>query len=155
MSGVTRDRQYGKTTWNGKTFNLVDTGGYIGDSEDTFAAAIREQVSIAIDQAEIILLMVDVATGITDLDEQVADMLHRSKKKVLLVVNKVDNHDRQLDAHEFWTLGFETMHPVSSVTGSGTGDLLDSVVELLPEVEEVEDDRPKIAIIGRPNAGKS
>lgn len=155
VSGVTRDRQYGKTTWNGKTFNLVDTGGYIGDSEDTFAAAIREQVSIAIDQAEIILLMVDVATGITDLDEQVADMLHRSKKKVLLVVNKVDNHDRQLDAHEFWTLGFETMHPVSSVTGSGTGDLLDRVVELLPEVEEVEDDRPKIAIIGRPNAGKS
>ena len=106
-----------------------------------------KQVSIAIDQAEIILLMVDVATGITDLDEQVADM-STAQEKVLLVVNKVDNHDRQLDAHEFWTLGFETMHPVSSVTGSGTGDLLDSVVELLPEVEEVEDDRPKIAIIG-------
>lgn len=155
VSGVTRDRQYGTVEWNGRSFTLIDTGGFIGDSEDAFASAIRSQVHIAMDEAEVILFMVDVATGITDLDEQVSEMLHRSGKKVLLVVNKVDNSARHLDAHEFWTLGYEEMFPVSSSSGSGTGDLLDEVIRLLPDAEVFEEDLPKFAIIGRPNAGKS
>lgn len=154
-SGVTRDRQYGKVEWNGRSFTIVDTGGFIGDSEDAFASAIRNQVHIAIEQADVIVLMVDVATGITDLDNQVSEMLHRSKKEVLVVVNKVDNNARQLDAHEFWTLGHEKMFPISSNSGSGTGDLLDEIVNLLPEEEVFEDDLPKFTIIGRPNVGKS
>ncbi len=155
VSGVTRDRQYGTVEWNGRSFTLIDTGGFIGDSGDAFAAAIRSQVHIAIDEAEVIIFMVDVATGITDLDDQVSEMLHRSGKKVLLVVNKVDNSARHLDAHEFWTLGYEEMFPVSSSSGSGTGDLLDEVIRLLPDAEVFEEDLPKFAIIGRPNAGKS
>jgi len=154
-SGVTRDRQYGTTEWNGRSFTVVDTGGFIGDSEDEFAAAIRGQVHIAIEEAQVVIFMVDVTTGVTDLDESMAELLHRSKKEVLLVVNKVDNSARHLDSHEFWSLGFDEMYPVSSNSGSGTGDLLDKVVELLPEVEEIEDDLPKFVIIGRPNAGKS
>jgi len=155
VSGVTRDRMYGSSDWNGQKFMLVDTGGFIGDSEDEFAAAIREQVHVAIDEAEVVIFMVDVATGITDLDEKVAELLHRSKKPVLLVVNKVDNSARQLDAHEFWSLGFEKMFPVSSNSGSGTGDLLDEVVRLLPKTDMVDDELPKFVIVGRPNAGKS
>jgi GTP-binding protein len=154
-SGVTRDRQYGTTEWNGRSFTVVDTGGFIGDSEDEFAAAIRGQVHIAIEEAQVVIFMVDVATGVTDLDESMAEMLHRAKKEVLLVVNKVDNSARHLDSHEFWSLGFDEIYPVSSNSGSGTGDLLDKVVELLPEVEEIEDDLPKFVIVGRPNAGKS
>lgn len=155
VSGVTRDRQYGTTEWNGHKFTAVDTGGFIGDSEDLFASAIRRQVHIAIDEAEVIVFIVDVATGVTDLDEQVAELLHRSGKKILLVVNKADNAERHMDAHEFWSLGFEEMFPISSTSGSGTGDLLDAVVDRLPKEKLIEDDLPRFAIIGRPNAGKS
>jgi len=156
VSGVTRDRQYGVGDWSGRRFTVVDTGGFIGDGEDVFAAAIRSQVKIALDEAEVVLFMVDATTGITDLDTQVAEMLRRSKKKnILLVVNKVDNHERQMDAQEFWALGFEEMFCLASISGSGTGDLLDKVVELLPEEAPEETDLPKITIVGRPNAGKS
>ena len=155
VSGVTRDRQYGTTEWNGKRFMLVDTGGFIGDSEDEFAAAIRTQVHTAIEEANLVLFLVDVGTGVTDLDEFMADILHRSSKPVLLVVNKVDNNKRHLDAHEFWALGFEQLFPISSTSGSGTGDLLDEVVRLLPEASVEEEDLPKLVIVGRPNAGKS
>lgn len=155
VSGVTRDRQYGASEWNGQSFMMVDTGGFIGDSEDDFAAAIRGQVHMAIEEANLVLFLVDVSTGVTDLDEHLAEILHRSKKKVLLVVNKVDNSARHLEAHEFWSLGFEQMFPISANSGSGTGDLLDEVVKLLPDNELVEDDLPKFVIVGRPNAGKS
>ncbi len=155
VSGVTRDRQYGTTEWNGKTFNLVDTGGFIGDADDVFAAAIRNQVRIAIEEAQVIVFMVDVETGITDLDQQVARILHESKKTVKLVVNKVDNAERQLMAHEFWSLGFENLFMVSSTSGSGTGDLLDAIVQEIPGIQEEENPLPRIAIVGRPNAGKS
>lgn len=155
VSGVTRDRQYGYTDWNGKRFMLVDTGGFIGDSEDEFAAAIRTQVHTAIEECELVLFIVDVDTGITDLDEYLAQILHRSKKPVLLVVNKVDNNSRQLDVHEFWALGFDQLFPVSATSGSGTGDLLDEVVQRLPEESVEEEDLPKLVIVGRPNAGKS
>ncbi len=155
VSGVTRDRQYGSSEWNGQSFMLVDTGGFIGDSEDDFAAAIRGQVHMAIEEANLILFLVDVSTGVTDLDEHLAEILHRSGKKILLVVNKVDNSARHLDAHEFWSLGFEQLFPVSSNSGSGTGDLLDEVVNSLPKNDLIEDDLPKFVIVGRPNAGKS
>lgn len=155
VSGVTRDRQYGSSEWNGKRFMLVDTGGFIGDSEDEFAAAIRTQVHTAIEESSLVVFVVDVQTGITDLDEFLAELLHRSPKPVLLVVNKVDNNSLHLDAHEFWSLGFEQMFPISATSGSGTGDLLDEVVRLLPDELEEEEDLPKLVIVGRPNAGKS
>ncbi|MCH2042941.1 MAG: ribosome biogenesis GTPase Der [Saprospiraceae bacterium] len=155
VSGVTRDRQYGVCDWNGKQFTIIDTGGFIGDSEDVFAAAIRSQVHIAIEEAAVVLFMVDTMTGITDLDMQVAQLLRKSPKEVLLVANKVDNHERMMEAQEFWSLGFEELHCVSSVSGSGTGDLLDIIVNKLPEDTVEEEDIPKFAIIGRPNAGKS
>jgi len=155
VSGVTRDRQYGKVEWIGKKFTLVDTGGFVDDATDIFAPVIRKQVYLAIDEADVILFMVDVATGVTDLDEQVAEILHKTDKKVLLVVNKVDNSDRYLQAHEFWALGFDNMFPIASTSGSGTGDLLDQVVESIPEKEELDEEIPKFSIIGRPNAGKS
>ena len=157
QSGVTRDRHYGQSEWNGKEFTVIDTGGYVHNSEDIFEAAIREQVEIAIDEADILLFMVDVATGITDLDMTMTQMLRGSKKPVLLVVNKVDNQNRALEANEFYSLGLGDIHLVSSVSGSGTGDLLDEVANLLPEIREEEDEEgiPKYAIVGRPNAGKS
>lgn len=156
FSGVTRDRQYGVAEWCGKRFTVVDTGGFIGDSEDVFAAAIRSQVKVALDEAQVVLFMVDATTGITDLDTQVAEMLRRSKKQnVILVVNKVDNHRLQMDAQEFWALGIEKMHCVASISGSGTGDLLDDVAALLPEEAPEPPALPKITIVGRPNAGKS
>lgn len=155
-SGVTRDRQYGTTIWNGKTLTVVDTGGFIRNSEDVFEAAIREQVRIAIEEAQVIIFMVDVTTGLTDLDEEVADMLRRTDKAVLLVVNKVDNHQRMYEANEFWSLGFEETYFLSSLTGSGTGDMLDAITEKLPQEEEEEDDNlPRFAIVGQPNVGKS
>lgn len=154
-SGVTRDRQYGSCEWNGKVFTVVDTGGFVHGSEDVFEAAIRSQVQIAIDEASLILFMVDTTTGITDLDEEVAEMLRRTTKDVLLVVNKVDNFDRMMAANEFWSLGFEDVYFLSSMTGSGTGDLLDAVTERLPEEEEEEADLPHFAIVGQPNVGKS
>lgn len=155
QSGVTRDRQYGQSIWNGKEFAVVDTGGFVRNSDDVFEAAIRDQVEIAIDEASVIIFMVDVATGLTDLDDQVAKMLRRAKKPVILAVNKVDNHARLLAANEFWSLGFEETHFLSSTTGSGTGDLLDVVVEHVQVHEEEVSTIPQIAVVGQPNAGKS
>ncbi|MDD2792070.1 MAG: ribosome biogenesis GTPase Der [Sediminibacterium sp.] len=159
ISGVTRDRQYGVADWNGKTFNLIDTGGFVPQSEDIFETEIRKQVKIAIDEANAIIFMVDVATGITDLDEAMADLLRRSSKPVYVVVNKVDNGTRELEATEFYSLGFEHTFFISSISGSGTGDLLDAVVApIKPEDAEDtvrENTLPKFAIIGQPNVGKS
>lgn len=154
-SGVTRDRQYGASFWNGKHFTVIDTGGFVQNSEDVFEAAIRSQVRIAIEEASLLIFMVDVTTGITDLDEQVAELLRKSDKEVILAVNKVDNHQRQLEANEFWSLGFEETYFLSSVTGSGTGELLDALTEKIEEEEEIQSDIPKIAILGQPNVGKS
>lgn len=156
--GVTRDRQYGVADWNGKTFNVIDTGGFVPDSEDVFEREIRKQVQIAIDEASAIIFMVDVTTGITSLDDDMADLLRRTTKPVFLVVNKVDNNERQLAATEFYSLGFNNVFFVSSISGSGTGDLLDAISELVPvEIEEEQegDPLPKFAIIGQPNVGKS
>ncbi len=155
VSGVTRDRTYGSSFWNGKTFNVIDTGGFVRDSTDVFEVAIRSQVEIAIDESSVIIFMVDVTTGVTDLDEQVARMLRKSKKPVFLVVNKVDNHQRQLEANEFYSLGFDRTFFLSSITGSGTGELLDDIAELLEDQEEEKSELPRLAIVGQPNAGKS
>ncbi|MEK7253391.1 MAG: ribosome biogenesis GTPase Der [Bacteroidota bacterium] len=154
-SGVTRDRQYGTCEWNGKIFTVVDTGGFVASSDDVFESAIRSQVKIAVQEADVILFMVDVTTGITDLDEDVGKLLRRSDKPVLLAVNKVDNQARYLDANEFYSLGFEENHFLSSMTGSGTGELLDAVAEHISEEKEDESDLPKFAIVGQPNVGKS
>ncbi|MEE9373270.1 MAG: ribosome biogenesis GTPase Der [Saprospiraceae bacterium] len=156
-SGVTRDRIYGESVWNGKEITVVDTGGFVRDSHDVFEAAIRDQVQIAIEEADVILFMTDVTTGITYLDDHIADLLRKSNKPVVVCVNKVDNHSRQLSANEFWGLGFDNTFFVSSISGSGTGDLLDAVVDLLPEreVKEEESELPRIAVVGQPNVGKS
>ncbi len=159
ISGVTRDRQYGVTEWNGKSFNLVDTGGFVPDSSDMFETEIRKQVRIAMEEANAIIFMVDVATGITDLDDAMADMLRRTPKPVYVVVNKVDNGTRELEATEFYGMGFEHNFFVSSISGSGTGDLMDAITaEIKSDDAEVEisgSDIPKFAIIGQPNVGKS
>lgn len=159
VSGVTRDRQYGVAEWNGRTFNIIDTGGFVAGSTDIFESEIRKQVHIAIDEANAILFMCDAATGITALDEAVADILRQSKKPVFLVVNKVDNPERMLDATEFYSMGFERIHFLSSISGSGTGELLDELVKLMPDKDESEEaeknELPKFAIIGQPNVGKS
>jgi GTPase len=157
VSGVTRDRQYGVADWNGKSFNVIDTGGFVPDSADVFEREIRKQVVIAIEEAHAIIFMVDVATGITNLDDAMAKLLRRTTKPVFLLVNKVDNHERMLEANEFYSLGFEKVFFVSSMTGSGTGELLDDLVELIKEddVKEDENPIPKFAIIGQPNVGKS
>ena len=155
VSGVTRDRHYGTCNWNGKNFTVVDTGGFVQHSDDIFEKAIRSQVEIAIEEAQVLIFMVDVTTGITDLDEQIAKMLRRSKKDVLLAVNKTENHQRMLEANEFWSLGFEDTFFLSSLTGSGTGDLLDAVAERINSDEEEESKLPKFAIVGQPNVGKS
>jgi len=156
-SGVTRDRQYGIADWNGKTFNLIDTGGFVPDSEDIFEREIRKQVMIALEEANAIVFMVDVASGITNLDEAMADVLRRTTKPIFLVVNKVDNHERLLEASEFYSLGLENIYFLSSVSGSGTGELLDALVQQIPDDQLVEEgtELPKIAIIGQPNVGKS
>ncbi|MBD0276826.1 MAG: ribosome biogenesis GTPase Der [Flavisolibacter sp.] len=157
--GVTRDRQYGIAEWNGKSFNVIDTGGFVPDSEDIFEREIRKQVLIAVEEASAIIFMVDVTTGITDLDDAIADLLRRSVKPVFLVVNKVDNQERMLDANEFYSLGFEQTFFLSSISGSGTGELLDALTDLITEddVAQSEEERalPKFAIIGQPNVGKS
>jgi GTP-binding protein len=155
---VTRDRIYNTTDWNGKPFTVIDTGGFVSDSNDVFESAIRTQVEIAVDEADVIIFMVDVMTGITDLDETVAKMLRKTKKNVILVVNKVDNFERMISANEFWSLGFEETFFVSSVNGSGTGEMLDAISEKLPDdiiEEQIDPEIPKIAIIGQPNVGKS
>lgn len=155
--GVTRDRNYGKSIWNGKEFSVIDTGGYVSGSEDIFEGEIRRQVNLAIGEADLILFLVDVEMGVTDLDMEVNNLLRKSKKPYMTVVNKVDNHKRALDANEFYNMGVEEIFCVSSINGLGTGDLLDEVVKHFPEpVEEVEEGHiPVIAIVGRPNVGKS
>lgn len=155
ISGVTRDRNYGMCTWNGKSFTVIDTGGFVYGSDDVFEAAIRSQVNVAIEEASAIIFMTDTSTGITDLDEEVAKMLRKTEKPVFLAVNKVDNYNRQLAANEFWSLGFEQTFFLSSMTGSGTGELLDAVTEMLSEEPEELPDIPKMAILGQPNVGKS
>ena len=156
ISGVTRDRNYGLSTWNGITFSVIDTGGYVKNSEDIFEEEINKQVLFAIDEADIILFMVDVACGIHELDSSVADLLRKTGKKVILVVNKVDNSERLFDATEFYKLGLGDYFPLSSINGSGTGELLDSVVKNLPEQPaEIIPEIPRVAIVGRPNVGKS
>ena len=157
LSGVTRDRQYGIADWNGKTFNVIDTGGFVPDSEDVFEREIRKQVAIAVEESNAIIFMADAATGITDLDDSMADILRRGEKPVFLVVNKVDNNERLLEAAEFYRLGFDNIYFVSSITGSGTGELLDAISELIKEetVGEETEGLPRFAIIGQPNVGKS
>ncbi|MDE3124430.1 MAG: ribosome biogenesis GTPase Der [Bacteroidota bacterium] len=159
ISGVTRDRQYGISEWAGKTFNVIDTGGFVPDSQDVFEKEIRKQVKIAINEADAIIFMVDVAVGITDLDDAMAHLLRQAKKPVYLAVNKVDNGQRELDAAEFYSLGFDTIYTLSSISGTGTGELLDAIVANMPATEEIiettEKSIPKLAIIGQPNVGKS
>ncbi len=154
--GVTRDRVYGRAEWRGRGFSIVDTGGLVPDSEDRFEAAIREQAAIAIDEADLILFLVDVTTGITDLDQDIALLLRRSEKPVLVVANKADNEERRWQAADFWQLAVGDVHPVSSINGIGTGDLLDAIVDALPPAPPPADDtRLRVAVIGRPNVGKS
>lgn len=161
ISGVTRDRQYGVTEWNGKTFNVIDTGGFVPDTEDIFETEIRKQVRIAIDEANAIIFMVDAAVGLTDLDDAMADLLRRSTKPVFVAVNKVDNSTRALEGTEFYSMGFEHNFFISSISGSGTGEILDAITEQITdefirdEEKEEENAIPKIAIIGQPNVGKS
>ena len=156
-AGTTRDRQYGKAEWNGQEFSVIDTGGWVLHSEDIFEEEINKQVQIAIEEADLILFLVDIIQGITDMDEQIADMLRRSKKEMLLVSNKADNFEMHLQAAEFYSLGLGEPYPVSAINGSGTGDLLDVAVSKFKktETETVEEDIPKITVVGRPNAGKS
>ncbi len=154
-SGVTRDRNYGFGDWNGIEFSVIDTGGYVMDNEDEFNEEIRRQVELAVEEADVILFLVDVKEGITPMDEDVADLLRRCNKKVLLVVNKVDNIDRRNDVAEFYSLGLGELYEISSTNGSGTGDLLDAVVDgMTNDVEELPD-VPKLCVVGRPNVGKS
>jgi GTP-binding protein len=156
VSGVTRDRHYGKSDWNGKEFSLIDTGGYVVGSDDIFEAEIDKQVELAIDEADAIIFMVEVESGVTGMDEDVAQLLRKSKKPVFLAINKVDNSKRAQDAVEFYSLGFERFYTISSINGGGTGDLLDDLVKALPEaVETDEETLPRFAVVGRPNAGKS
>jgi GTP-binding protein len=156
VSGVTRDRHYGKSDWNGKEFSLIDTGGYVLGSDDVFEAEIDRQVELAIDEADAIIFMVDVETGVTGMDEDVANLLRKVNKPVFLAVNKVDNAKRAEDAVEFYNLGLGDYFTIASINGSGTGELLDALVEALPEKEDdQEDELPRFAVVGRPNAGKS
>ncbi|HMF71926.1 MAG TPA: ribosome biogenesis GTPase Der [Flavitalea sp.] len=159
FSGVTRDRHYGIADWNGKNFNIIDTGGFVARSEDIFEREIRKQVHIAVEEANAIVFMVDAATGITEMDSSMAEILRKSSKPVLVVVNKVDNHERLMEASEFYSLGFEHLYFVSSMSGSGTGELLDGLADLISE-EQSQDTLdlaalPKFAIMGQPNVGKS
>ncbi|MBU3821802.1 ribosome biogenesis GTPase Der [Flavobacteriaceae bacterium XHP0103] len=156
VSGVTRDRHYGKSEWNGREFSVIDTGGYVLGSDDIFEAEIDKQVELAIEEADAIIFMVDVETGVTGMDEDVAKLLRKVDKPVLLAVNKVDNAKRNEDAVEFYALGLGDYFTIASTNGSGTGELLDALVEALPEKETAEEDAlPRFAVVGRPNAGKS
>lgn len=158
QSGVTRDRNYGTVIWNGRTFTIIDTGGYVPESDDVFEAAIREQVHIAMEEADLLIFLVDGRAGLTSLDESFAEIIRKSPKKVILAVNKVDSTEHQQLVYDFYSLGLEELMPVSAMTGSGTGDLLDTIVEKLPEEKEEtldETNTIKLAIVGRPNVGKS
>ena len=156
VSGVTRDRHYGKTDWNGVSFSVIDTGGYLAGGDDSFEKEINKQVALAIDEADAIIFMVNVEEGLTGMDESVAELLRKCHKPILVAVNKVDSNNRRNDMHEFYALGFEHLYALSSVNGSGTGELLDDLVALLPVKEQQEEDTlPRFAVVGRPNAGKS
>ncbi|MCF3107846.1 ribosome biogenesis GTPase Der [Niabella sp. CC-SYL272] len=158
VSGVTRDRQYGISEWNGKTFNVIDTGGFVHGSDDVFEKEIAKQVLVAVEEANVILFMTDAATGITDLDDSMARVLRKSTKPVFLVINKVDNNERLLEASEFYSMGFEQVFFIAAASGSGTGELLDAVTDLMTEDSGIDEhiaDLPKFAIIGQPNVGKS
>lgn len=157
VSGVTRDRHYGKAEWGAVEFSLIDTGGYINGSDDIFEAEIRKQVQIAIDECSLLLFVVDVTAGITPFDKEVASLIRKSKKKVIIAANKVDNHQRAADAAEFYQFGLGEIYTISAATGSGTGDMLDAIIANLPKDEGAlnDVDIPKIAIVGRPNVGKS
>ena len=156
VSGVTRDRHYGKTDWNGISFSVIDTGGYLAGGDDSFEKEINKQVALAIDEADAIIFMVNVEEGLTGMDESVAELLRKCRKPILVAVNKVDSNNRRNDMHEFYALGFEHLYALSSVNGSGTGELLDDLVALLPVKEQQEEDTlPRFAVVGRPNAGKS
>lgn len=154
-SGVTRDRHYGKVSWNNKEFTVIDTGGYITNSDDVFEGAIKKQVDIAIQEADVLLFLVDVHSGITDLDEAMAQIIRKSNKEVMLVVNKIDNNNLHLDANVFYKLGLGEIYSIASASGHGTGDMLDALAEKLTDQVEEELDLPRIAIVGRPNVGKS
>ena len=157
-SGVTRDRHYGKAEWNGIEFSLIDTGGYVKGSDDIFEGAIRKQVVIALEEANAVIFVVDVETGITDLDESVAKLLRKTKKPTFVVVNKVDNSERINDTYEFYNFGLENVVNISAINGSGTGELLDGLTDALKELDkpiEIDADLPRIAIVGKPNVGKS
>jgi GTP-binding protein len=156
VSGVTRDRHYGKVLWNGVEFSVVDTGGFVEGSEDVFESEINRHVQLAISEADVIIFMVNVEDGIHELDRSVAGLLRKVQKKVITVVNKVDNNNRLLDASEFYGLGLGDYFPISSINGSGTGDLLDEIVKHLPDkAEEPQPEIPRVAVVGRPNVGKS
>ena len=155
-SGVTRDRQYGKSDWNGKSFSVIDTGGYVMGGDDEFEVEIRKQVQLAIEEADVILFLVDAREGLTPMDEDVANMLRKSKKRVMLVANKVDNAKELDNLSEFYILGLGDPYPIAGISGSGTGDLLDAVVEDFTEGDDDETEGlPRIAVVGRPNVGKS
>ena len=156
-AGTTRDRQYGRCLWCGKEFSLVDTGGWVRNSDDVFEEAICDQVTLALEEADVILFVVDAMNGLTDLDMEMASMLRRSKKPVLVVANKVDTYEMQYTTAEFYSLGLGDMHCISAANGSGTGDLLDEIIsKFTKEAEETpEDNIPRFAVVGRPNAGKS
>lgn len=155
--GVTRDRHYGESYWTHRDFNVIDTGGYLPDDPDVLVVGIREQVHIALEESDVVLFVVDVEHGINTLDYSVAQVLRQQKKPVLLVANKADNQARALNSSEFYELGFDEIFPISAITGSGTGELMDRIVELLPEEQEEPEDTgaPKLAFVGRPNVGKS
>lgn len=159
VSGVTRDRNYGKSEWNGREFSVIDTGGYIKGSDDVFEGEIRRQVALAIEEADVIIFIVDVEEGITPMDAEVAKLLHRETKPVFVAVNKVDSGKRMEDTYEFYNLGLGEIYPIAGMSGSGTGDLLDDVIKALPEEEVREESEegelPRFAVVGRPNAGKS
>ena len=156
ISGVTRDRHYGKSDWNGRNFTLIDTGGYVEGSDDIFQKEIDKQVNLAIEEADAIVFMVDVTDGVTGMDEIIADLLRRSHKPIFLAINKVDNAQRMEATLEFYSLGFEQFYSISSINGSGSGELLDDLIDKLPKEEEREEDPlPRFAVVGRPNAGKS
>ena len=155
VSGVTRDRHYGKSDWNGKEFSVIDTGGYAVGSDDIFEEEIRKQVQLAIEEADIIIFVVDVEQGITPMDSEVAKLLRKIKKPILMAVNKVDNSMREADAVEFYNLGLGEYFTISSINGSGTGELLDALAEKLEDAPEEKDELPRFAVVGRPNAGKS
>ncbi len=155
VSGVTRDRHYGKSDWNGVEFSVIDTGGYLPSSDDVFQKEIDKQVILAIEEADVILFLVDVKDGLTGVDQSIADMLHKSSKETLLLVNKVDNSKLIEDSNEFYSLGFENLFCLSSINGSGTGDFLDLLSDKLPKEDLIISDVPKFAVVGRPNAGKS